>query len=330
MSSVLPPEVDLAYDPALDRWEEQVSQVGATRVLLVGHSAEQTAEYSLRTIKVPGLGIPDGVYLFKERGTWSALVVALGSVVSVPWSGRLERCEDSQDAVRAWQWFATLWESAVPVGPRPAFESGAVVRLVGSDEVGDVLGPPTWSGDRYAYAVRFGAQQKTALESSLERVDLESQDPEAWITSPPAGGEDIALRLSFLKLTNGLSDTLYSVGSSKTVFRAYQFKPVLRVINSLHNRLLIADEVGLGKTIEAGLIWTELDQRTQLNRVLVVCPSMLVSKWRDEMRRRFGRTLRVLDRVGLEELTDLFLRGDDQTPLHGVVSLERLRVSEQL
>src|SRR3546814_14308165 len=52
-------------------------------------------------------------------------------------------------------------------------------------------------------------------------------------------------------------------------------------------RLLIADEVGLGKTIEAGLVWTELEQRERLRRVLVVAPAALVQKWRAEMRRRF-------------------------------------------
>ncbi|MEE3922058.1 hypothetical protein V2I01_38640 [Micromonospora sp. BRA006-A] len=69
-----------------------------------------------------------------------------------------------------------------------------------------------------------------------------------------------------------MTDTLYSFASSKTVFRAYQFKPVLKVLTGSSGRLLIADEVGLGKTIEAGLIWSELEQRSRLDRVLVVAP----------------------------------------------------------
>jgi ATP-dependent helicase HepA len=50
-------------------------------------------------------------------------------------------------------------------------------------------------------------------------------------------------------------------------------------------RLLIADEVGVGKTIEAGLILKELQARQRLENVLIVCPKTLVTKWRAEMRR---------------------------------------------
>jgi len=76
--------------------------------------------------------------------------------------------------------------------------------------------------------------------------------------------------------------------ASKTNFLAYQFKPVLRLLESPTNSLLIADEVGLGKTIEAGLIWTELRAREAARTLLVVCPPHLVTKWRTELKTRFG------------------------------------------
>ena len=57
--------------------------------------------------------------------------------------------------------------------------------------------------------------------------------------------------------------------STDTDFYPYQFKPVLNLLDSLSKGLLIADEVGLGKTIEAGLIWTELRSRHDANRLLV-------------------------------------------------------------
>ncbi|MCY4119360.1 MAG: helicase-related protein, partial [Acidobacteria bacterium] len=88
---------------------------------------------------------------------------------------------------------------------------------------------------------------------------------------------------------------------------------------------LIADEVGLGKTIEAGLVWTELDARGAADRVLVVCPSSLVSKWRDEMRQRFGYETEELDAARLRELSDQFARGAVPTRWRAVCSLERLR-----
>ncbi|MEI6916515.1 MAG: SNF2-related protein, partial [Armatimonadota bacterium] len=67
----------------------------------------------------------------------------------------------------------------------------------------------------------------------------------------------------------------------------YQYRPVLKLIRSDRPRLLIADEVGVGKTIEAGLILKELRARTDLSSVLIICPKALVAerKWLLEMKR---------------------------------------------
>lgn len=98
----------------------------------------------------------------------------------------------------------------------------------------------------------------------------------------------------------GLS-TLYSLNAARVDFIPYQFRPVLRFIRSDRPRLLIADSVGVGKTIEAGLILRELQARCDVHSVLIICPRPLVTekKWQNEMKRfeeRFthldGSTLR--------------------------------------
>jgi hypothetical protein len=66
--------------------------------------------------------------------------------------------------------------------------------------------------------------------------------------------------------------------------------------------LLIADDVGLGKTIEAGLVVQELLLRHRARRVLVVCPAPLTIQWRDEMRDKFGLSFSILDASTLKEL----------------------------
>ncbi|MDZ7759485.1 MAG: Swt1 family HEPN domain-containing protein [Desulfovermiculus sp.] len=84
----------------------------------------------------------------------------------------------------------------------------------------------------------------------------------------------------------GLS-TLYSLNAARVDFIPYQFRPVLRFIRSDRPRLLIADGVGVGKTIEAGLIHQELQARREIRSVLIVCPRPLVTekKWQNEMKR---------------------------------------------
>ena len=94
--------------------------------------------------------------------------------------------------------------------------------------------------------------------------------------------------------------TLYSLNAARVDFIPYQFRPVLRFIRSDRPRLLIADGVGVGKTIEAGLILRELQARRDIKSILIICPRPLVTerKWELEMKRfdeRFthldGRTL---------------------------------------
>src|SRR5439155_9213036 len=76
----------------------------------------------------------------------------------------------------------------------------------------------------------------------------------------------------------------------------YQLDPVVRAIRMPRVNLLIADDVGLGKTIEAGLVLQELIVRHRARRVLVVCPASLTIKWRDEMAEKFGLEFRIVDR----------------------------------
>ena len=96
--------------------------------------------------------------------------------------------------------------------------------------------------------------------------------------------EDFIQTLIYRKLERPLADNLYTFYASRTQFLVHQFKPVLKFLNTPKQRLLLADEVGLGKTIETGIILTEMSARLgQLSRVLIVCPSMLTQKWEQEM-----------------------------------------------
>jgi len=82
----------------------------------------------------------------------------------------------------------------------------------------------------------------------------------------------------------------------------YQIVPVARAAAMPRVRLLLADDVGLGKTIEAGLIAQELIHSHRASRILVICPAHLKSKWLDEMQEKFGLDFRVIDRDSYAQL----------------------------
>lgn len=82
----------------------------------------------------------------------------------------------------------------------------------------------------------------------------------------------------------------------------YQLDPVVRALRMARVNLLIADDVGLGKTIEAGLVAQELLLRHRARTVLVICPASLQEKWRDELAEKFGLEFRIVDAALLREL----------------------------
>nr|WP_241883115.1 DISARM system SNF2-like helicase DrmD [Frankia sp. KB5] len=75
----------------------------------------------------------------------------------------------------------------------------------------------------------------------------------------------------------------------------YQLEPVARALAAPRVNLLLADDVGLGKTIEAGLVAEELLLRHRARRIMIVCPAGLTLKWRDEMAEKFGRDFTIID-----------------------------------
>src|SRR4029079_12409149 len=83
-------------------------------------------------------------------------------------------------------------------------------------------------------------------------------------------------------------DELSSLSNSRVEIKEHQVGVLHRVATSYPHRFLLADEVGLGKTIEAGLVIKELKARGMANRVLVLAPSGIVSQWQFELRTKFS------------------------------------------
>ncbi|MGI8333663.1 DISARM system SNF2-like helicase DrmD [Actinomadura scrupuli] len=89
--------------------------------------------------------------------------------------------------------------------------------------------------------------------------------------------------------------TLQAPFRSGVAIEDYQLEPVARALDAPRVNLLLADDVGLGKTIEAGLVAQELLLRHRGRKILVVCPAGLTVKWADEMAEKFGLDFTVID-----------------------------------
>lgn len=78
--------------------------------------------------------------------------------------------------------------------------------------------------------------------------------------------------------------------------KAYQLEPLRKALQMPRVGLFIADDVGLGKTIEAGLILREMLLRQRIKRVVISCPPSVLRQWQEEMANRFGLAFTVMDR----------------------------------
>lgn len=98
-----------------------------------------------------------------------------------------------------------------------------------------------------------------------------------------------------LKLAYAYNKIL-SLSNSRTRILAHQVESTHRIVNAFKQRFLIADEVGLGKTIEAGLVLKECIYRFNYKRILIVCPASLLFQWQNEMESKFNEKFQIMDR----------------------------------
>ena len=92
----------------------------------------------------------------------------------------------------------------------------------------------------------------------------------------------------------------------------FQLVPLLQALQMPRISLLLADDVGLGKTIEAGLILTELILRRRIRRILIITPATLRTQWQQEMKEKFSLSFELIDRAKTHETQKRF--GFDANP----------------
>ncbi len=180
----------------------------------------------------------------------------------------------SPDTVRA------LESTAIPNNsPLEALWPGSLVRLIARPEVVGLVGEVRVGGAERQIVVFHDNALHTYFESQVE--------PAVIREGSELDPNELRNGLTAELLLNPSSSRLYSFNSGRIDYEPYQFRPVMKLINADRPRLLIADDVGVGKTIEAGLIIKELQARQKLDSVLIICPKQLVveGKWRSELKR---------------------------------------------
>ena len=173
-----------------------------------------------------------------------------------------------------------------------------------------------------------GSNARVFMEGSDKLVPISELEPAAAYTELTP--HQFRVALTKRRLDHPVTDQFLSYKASKTQLLYHQFLPVKKMLESPDQRLLIADEVGTGKTIEAGLIWAELESRAAfgLENVWIICPKALVGKWHDEMLQRFGFHLEVLSSDGLQQALVSLDRDGVLPPrfAKSVVNLELIRI----
>ena len=174
------------------------------------------------------------------------------------------------------------------------FSVGQIVSLrMDPRKHGAVVGVQT-AGVETKYSIFIDGAVQQLYASQL--LAIEEEGKTALLSS-----NEFNACLTAFQIRNPGQSQLYSLNAARIDFIPYQFRPVLRFIRSDSPRMLIADSVGVGKTIEAGLILRELQARKEIQSILIICPRPLVTecKWQREMR-RFDESFVHIDGASLE------------------------------
>ncbi len=181
---------------------------------------------------------------------------------------------------------------------------GMVVAVHG--QRGRVLSAEHIGGNRFRYEILLeasGHAQKWVVPPTEIRPWLGPLDVALTREfSPPV---EYDLRTEAIRLSLAYEyDRMVSLSSSRVNLEPYQVDAVHWVVNSFPHRFLIADDTGLGKTIETGMILDELVARGRAERVLVLAPIGVCRNWKRELRECFGRDFILYDGPYLRQLME--------------------------
>jgi superfamily II DNA or RNA helicase len=193
--------------------------------------------------------------------------------------------------------------------------------------VDKVLGP---SGPSQMIQITYTAGRTGNVMLRADEFSLSNNETDPWSNLSNTSFysyNDFVLNTIYHKIQNTVDNTISSLKASKTLFKPHQFIPLVKLLNYQQKRLLIADEVGLGKTIEAGHILLELYARGLISKVLVVCTKTLIPKWEQEMQEKFGFPFQDIE---AKRFIKTFSQPNPPEEFFGVINYDKFSANKSL
>jgi len=214
--------------------------------------------------------------------------------------------------------------------PTSQFAEGALVRRKNQPEAIGIVRKSHWNtqSDEWEYSVQFGAQIRGVPEGILEPFQPIETPWEALSRARVSGIEHFIVTLTLHRLRQPPARIAHSFATSRTLFYPHQFKPLLKFLDNSGKRILIADDVGLGKTIEAGYVLRELEAHQAIERVLIVVPARLAPKWKRELQTRFDETFEIVRGADLVRQAERIQAGRELDPFRWILSYDTIRPEE--
>lgn len=154
--------------------------------------------------------------------------------------------------------------------------------------------------DRLGHELRVVWELEPGRSSSAHRGLPAEIDPNRFDDPNKLAAFVDALRWG--AITSADDQTVQAPFHSGANVEAYQLEPLKRALANPRANLLLADDVGLGKTIEAGLVIQELFLRHRARTAIIVCPAGLCLKWQDEMDQKFGLHFEVVNSETMKQV----------------------------
>ncbi len=207
------------------------------------------------------------------------------------------------------------------------FNIGDKVQKITDGRIGVIKSVNSFSDNHYQ--VLFDNSELVYVSVDILKPYQEIKTPlEAFSNFQFGGVDDYRRIMTFQRLAGGLTNMFYSMNNTLTEYLPHQFLPVTKFLQSPEERILIADEVGLGKTVEAMYIWKELEARRNAKRLLIVCPAALREKWKRDMENLFAIHAEIVKADKLLETFQLIKKNRNREQFAYICSMESIRTKK--